>query len=242
MKTYGKFPDTRIDAICDDLLRKRPRGGGDADGLEFHNEEVWCDRYNEYRNLLQSNKQYWGYTPEEVQRLGFEGITDVERYIGKRFFNGEDSYYLTPGKKSSKSRKVNRIWDRIQAISNLQRAGGMPGVYSISAGSAYYAPIVGYVIAESKSHASQLGTTLFGVFMTDATDTQLPATYRGLPEVSRLEKKAAALSSKFDKKLKELDEQYQRDRAACLENQRVASMAQMVALDLIEDLGDDDAA
>lgn len=230
---FGQYSDERRDAIVDDLLKKRPAGGGDRAGIEFYTEHDYCDRYNQYRELFRCNKAYWGYTPLEVMRLGFTGSSGVEEYIIKRFYPGCDGRWnMTSGQKAGVARKANRIWDRIGDVARAKHT--LPGVYEINAGSSYYAPTVGYVIADNRDHASQLGTTMFGVFAPDAE--RFVANWVGFPQVELLEKKATKLQASFLTNIEKLKKKYVEDLAALEQNARAASMAQMVALDLAETL------
>ena len=121
---FGQYSDERRDAIVDDLLKKRPAGGGDRAGIEFYTEHDYCDRYNQYRELFRCNKAYWGYTPLEVMRLGFTGSSGVEEYIIKRFYPGCDGRWnMTSGQKAGVARKANRIWDRIGDVARAKPTG-----------------------------------------------------------------------------------------------------------------------
>jgi|LWDU01.1.fsa_nt_gi hypothetical protein len=231
---FGTFTTGRINAIVDDLLRKHPRGGGDAAGMTIEVRNQYCQRYNHYRDIPECNKPYWGYTQLEVARLGLKNRSDVETYIMARFYEGENNYYMSAGKKAGCSRRVNRIWDRIGQIQNKFRTGALPGVYEVTAGTSYRAAVVGYVIADNGNHASQLGTTLFGCFApdTDAFGTM----WKGFPDVELLELRASKLQVKFRKEAEQIETDYLAAKAKNESDALNASMAQMVALDLAESL------
>ena len=238
---FGNFSTDRINAIVDDLLRKEPRGGGDRAGIEFFVENDYCSRYNHWRDFFRCNKLYWGYTEMEIARLGFRSHSDVEQHVMTRFYPDHSSHWHLPsGKKAGASRKINRIWDRIENVSRAVRNGRLPGVYEISAGNNYYAPTVGYVIADNGDHASQLGTTLFGCFAPEVES--FTATFKGFPNIERLERLASKLQAKFRQEAEELEATYLAQKAENETNARNASMAQMVALDMVESLREVDAA
>ncbi len=232
---FGNFSIDRINAIVDDLLRKEPRGGGDRAGIEFNVSNNYCNRYNHYRDIQTCNKEYWGYTELEIARLGMHNRGAVESYVIDRFYPGEGSHYsLSAGKKAGASRKINRLWDRIEGIRRAVQRGSLPGVYEISAGDSYYAPTVGYVIADNGEHASQLGTTLFGCFAPNIDS--FPAAFKGFPNIERLERLASRLQTKFVEEAEKIEETYRSSKAENEQNALNASMAQMVALDLAESL------
>jgi hypothetical protein len=238
---FGNFSPARINAIVDDLLRKEPRGGGDRAGMEFEVRNQYCNRYNHWRDIQTCNKIYWGYTELEIARLGMYNHSAVESYVMTRFYPDYSSHYHLPsGQKAGASRKINRIWDRIENIRRASQRGSLPGVYEISAGSSYYAPTVGYVIADNGDHASQLGTTLFGCFAPDVES--FAATWKGFPNIERLERLASKLQAKFREEAEELESTYLAQKAENETNARNASMAQMVALDLVESLREADTA
>jgi hypothetical protein len=236
---FDNFSIARINAIVDDLLRKEPRGGGDRAGMEFEVRNQYCNRYNHWRDIQNCNKEYWGYTELEIARLGMHNRGAVESYVIDRFYPGESHYHLPAGKKAGASRKINRLWDRIEGIRRALQKGSLPGVYEITAGSDYYAPTVGYVIADNGDHASQLGTTLFGCFAPDIDS--FPATFKGFPNIERLERLASQLQAKFVEEAEKIEETYRSSKAANEKNALNASMAQMVALDLAESLREDTA-
>jgi len=210
--------------------------------MEFDIRNQYCNRYNHWRDIQTCNKPYWGYTELEIARLGMHTHGAVESYIMDRFYPDAGSHYHLPsGQKAGASRKINRIWDRIESIRRATRRGSLPGVYEISAGDNYYAPTVGYVIADNGDHASQLGTTLFGCFAPNIES--FPATFKGFPNIERLERLASQLQAKFVEEAEKIEVDYKAAKAENEKNSLNASMAQMVALDLVESLREDaDAA
>ena len=137
MNTFGPYTTEQQLAIVKDLLKKRPRGGEDRHGMEFEVEHDYCNRYNQWRDLFRCNKTYWGYSAHQIHRLGLLSKSAVNEFILQHWFDGRSEYSLSRGEKGSFSRKANRVWDRIDTVSNDIRHGLVPGVYRVEAGDYY---------------------------------------------------------------------------------------------------------
>jgi len=234
MKTFGQYEEARRIAIVKDLLKKEPKGGDDRHGMQFETVHEYCGRYNHYRDLQRCNRTWWGYSLHQMHRLGFFSKTAVEAFILTHYYNGQSEYELTRGEKGGFSRKVNRIWDRIENISRTRRNGQLPGVYQIACGGYYDTAVLGFVIATDKDHAVQLGTTLFGGW---AGDREIRSEYKDYPQADAIQKAAAVLQAGLDRDLQK-EKQRHADSVKKIEDQiKSAQMATLIAMDCAEDIG-----
>lgn len=232
MKTFEPYALGPKLAIIKDLLQKRPHGGGDRAGMDIRMEEDFCTRYNKYRSLLICNKQYWGYTEHQVHRLDMTSEGQVQAFVLEQFYKGRSEYDLSRGERGGLSRKVNRIWDRIQLISSRQRHGHLAGAYEIKCGGWSDGAILGYVLATGSDHAVQLGTTLFGAW---AGDRDIQAHYKAFPSADNLQHLASSLQTSLEARLTKLHASHAASVLA-LENEiKSGQMAMLVAMDMIEE-------
>jgi hypothetical protein len=231
MKTFEPYALGPKLAIIKDLLQKRPHGGGDRQGMDIRMAEDWCPRYNKHRMLQSCNKSYWGYTEHQVHRLNLVSEGQVQGFILEQFYGGRSDYELSRGERGGLSRKVNRIWDRIQLISTRVRNGRLPGAYEIKCGDYYDGATLGYVLASDVDHAVQLGTTLFGAW---AGDREIGARYKSFPTADHLQVFASSLQTSLELKLtKERADHVARIEK--IENEiKSGQMAMLVAMDMIE--------
>lgn len=235
MKTFEPYALGPKLAIIKDLLQKRPHGGRDRMGMDIRVQEDWCPRYNKHRMLQSCNKSYWGYTEHQVHRLDMTSESAVQSFILEQFYEGRSEYDLSRGERGGLSRKVNRIWDRIQLISNRARHGHLPGVYEIKCGGYYDAAILGYVLASESDHAVQLGTTLFGAW---AGDREIHGIYKSFPTANHLQRLASSLQTSLELKLTK-ERADSAARIEKIENEiKSGQMAMLVALDMSESSGD----
>ena len=229
---YQPYSADRRRAIVDDLLKKRPSGGADREGMEFREKEDYCDRYRQWRRMLTCNKTYWGYSVEQIYRLNLHSETAVETYVAEHYFDGVGRWHLPKRLKPSFSRKVNRIWDRIQEIRQAIRAGRLPGIYRIS--TERERAVLGFVLARDGVHAAQLGATLFAAW---AGGSKTTAKWIGWYDAAQLTSHAATLQKNLEEKIQELDESYRQRRAEAVARLEQAGMATLIALDLASEDG-----
>jgi hypothetical protein len=149
--------DSQRDAIVDDLLTLRPKG---LEGVVvvYEDESYFCHSAYKYKNRVKCNHAWWGYDPDTLFSLGFRSKGGVEEYIAKRFFD-KHHYQLKRGEKSSSSRRVNRLWSRIEEGVSQVLTEGRPGIYTITKrwGSSAYAT----VWAESHDQAQDMGKMFY---------------------------------------------------------------------------------
>jgi hypothetical protein len=234
MNTFGPYSEAQQLVIVKDLLQKRPLGGGDRADITYETESDYCHRYNEWRNFFRCNKVHWGYTQMQIYQLGLLTRGCTERFIEKHFYSGRGTFDMTRGEKAGHSRRVNRVWERIENIRTDIRAGTVPGVYRIVAGrgSRHSARTLGYVIATGGHHATQLGSTLFGAW---ADGEEIVATHHGYPQVELLQAAAVELQDKLKRRLVKLKEDYDEAKVMAEAEIRAAGMATLIAMDLAEE-------
>jgi len=153
--------DSQRDAIIDDLLRKRPygpKGKKNSDNV-YHETDEYCYERHGYRKTLKCEQEHFGYDPKTIFCLGLHDDSATKNYIHNRWFKGKSSWEIGR-KKSTITRRANRIWNRISAaISHVKQNGGK-GIYSIGK---QYGPdrLLGYVHAETPEEANILASTFF---------------------------------------------------------------------------------
>ena len=163
----------RRDAICNDLLLRRPKGD---EGIEptFEEYEEWCYDAHKDKKYIRCHHEGWGYTPETLFQLGFEGLGDVLRYVLQTHYNVTSEWELSSGQKAGATRKSKRIWTRIQdSIRKIQREG-RPGVYRITNG--YYSQAIGTVYATDHEDALKLAHMFYGYLLNDE-DSRVKTTF-----------------------------------------------------------------
>jgi len=141
------------DTIVDDLLIKRPKGPAGCI-LTYTLEEKYDYDSRKYREYSIPNDLTYGYGARVLFKLGFRSRDDVEKYIRDRFFDGKEGYQLRR-KKSTVTRRTNRIWDRVRHhVEELQRGGGK-GIYQIKETS-YTSRVSAYLHALNPEEAKTL--------------------------------------------------------------------------------------
>ena len=171
--------DKTRDAIIDDLLKKRPVGPAGGAKLTYTTENDYCYNRHRYVDIQKCSDPNHGYTDSTLFSLGFKGLDDVKRYIMHRWFEGKSTYQLG-GKKSTVTRRSNRIWNRIcDAVRRQERAGGK-GIYKVTR--SYSSHEVGYVYSSNAEEAK----TMANMFFPAENDTRYAATFVEIGSVDRL--------------------------------------------------------
>ena len=155
MKTQAYYDIATRNAIIKDLLKKTPKAklGHDAVGMEITKEDRWCDRYSKYRLLDTCNKNYWGYTQEQIMMLGDIGSESAVNRVVCELLHAEGKHT-----RNAAVRRTNRLMDRaFSHVLQQKRRGLLPGVYKIRR----RWEDLGAVVAADHKHATQLGATLF---------------------------------------------------------------------------------
>ena len=146
--------DTKTqNAIIDDLLKKHPEGPAGCTLTFTKREEYDYDRHK-YRTHYTPSDPAYGYGAATLFSIGFRNEADVSQYIRDRFFDGKGEYELGR-RRSTVTRRTNRIWERIRtAVTELQKEGGK-GIYQINE-SSYNTRTVAYLHALNPEEAGTL--------------------------------------------------------------------------------------
>ena len=146
--------DNRRDGIIDDLLRKRPVGPCGAN-LTYTEEDRWDPQGPRYRTFQIPSEPSFGYSPEVLFQRGLHSADAVTRYMLQRYFPGTKYVEALGRKKSTVTRRANRLWDRIGTpVKSVQRAGGS-GIYEVKR-SRYASEVLAYVHALNTAEAETL--------------------------------------------------------------------------------------
>ena len=163
----------RRDAICKDLLLRRPKGD---EGIEptFEEYEEYCYDAHKDKKYIRCHHEGWGYTPETLFQLGFGSYGEVQGHVLRNHYKVTSEWDLSSGQKAGATRKSKRIWERIQdSIRKIQREG-RPGVYKISNG--YYSRAIGTVYASDHDDAMKLAHMFYGYLLAD-DDSSVKTTF-----------------------------------------------------------------
>ena len=145
------------DNIVDDLLTKRPVGPGKVTVVHLE-EQYYHYTYNMYKTrIISSNVPYFGYDPKVIFNMSMHSQHEVERYIRKRFY--DDDHSLSKGRKIGLSRKVNRLWNRIESAVIEVKRQGSSGIYLVTR---QYGGSYGHLHADSKSAAQNMAKLFYG--------------------------------------------------------------------------------
>ena len=123
--------DSRRDAIIDDLLKLRPEGLP-TEKVEYEEYTEFCYQAYKDKTRYRCTHPNWGYDIDTLFSLGLRTRNELEEYVAKRFYEVEHSSRLKKGKKSGHSRKVNRLWSRIDSAVTQVQDEGRPGIYTLT--------------------------------------------------------------------------------------------------------------
>ena len=145
--------------ILADLLLRRPRG---PEGKHITYTTIrgeWCYKKHDYKNITKPSEHQFGYTDDELFSLGFMNRDDVDAYLRCRDFEGKSNYRL--GRiKSTLTRRVNLVWDRIESAVYRVSREGREGIYSISR--LYSSDKIGHIYARNMAEAKESAELFFG--------------------------------------------------------------------------------
>jgi len=146
--------DKRRDSIIDDLLQKRPKGPRGAN-LTYTEEDKYDYDRDYYRKRQVPSDPAFGYTSEVLFGLGLHSARDVTHYMLRRYFPDARHIDTLGRRKSTVTRRSNRIWERIKDhVETVQRTGGS-GIYSVRR-SRYSSDVFAYVHALNHEEAQTL--------------------------------------------------------------------------------------
>ena len=160
------------DKYVDDLLRARPQGPNHPQQKitykKVRSGEKWCDTnyvYKDTYELIPSHPT-WGYTSEQIFSIGLMDRDDVDSYVRERWFGGKGTYSLGR-KKATVTRRVNRIWARLEGIiRKVKREGGV-GIYNVRNGYYRNDGEFGNIYATSPEEAQRFADMFFGYLSGD---------------------------------------------------------------------------
>ena len=215
------------DKYVDDLLRARPQGPNHPQQkITYVKAELskdWCYRSCEYKykyELIPSHPT-WGYTAEQIFSLDLMNRDDVDEYVRNRWFDGKSTYQLGR-KKATVTRRINRIWERLEGVIRKVKRDGGVGIYNVRNG--YYRDDgeFGNIYATSPEEAQRFADMFFGYLSGDKRLRVEFVRFGTPPEVISLNAKTiqdgAAKIQQFENKIEQLQKwiDYQRMRIETL--------------------------
>jgi len=225
------------DKYVDDLLRARPQGPNHPQQkityVKEKSGEKWCDTsyvYKDTYDIIPSHPT-WGYTSEQIFSIGLMDRDDVDRYVRERWFGGKGSYSLGR-KKATVTRRVNRIWARLEdVIRKVRREGGV-GIYNVRNG--YYRDDgeFGNIYATSPEEAQRFADMFFGYLSGDKRLKVEFVRFGTPPEVISLNAKTiqngAAKIQQFESKIEQLqkwinDQRMRIETLSMIESQQLSA-------------------
>lgn len=154
------------DEVINDLIRNRPKGPSGTT-LHYRVTEEYCYDAGRYKKVATPSEENFGYEMGVLFDLGFKSKSDVDMFFRNRDFAGKSDWNLG-GKKATLTRRVNRLWSRIEdAVIQVKRQGGR-GIYRVL-GSHYSSSALGHLYAETKEEAAITAKIYFG-YMSDQPD------------------------------------------------------------------------
>ena len=225
------------DKYVDDLLRARPQGPNHPQQKITYKKvtsgEKWCDTSYVYKNTYELIPSHptWGYTYEQIFSIGLMDRDDVDRYVRERWFGGKGSYSLGR-KKATVTRRVNRIWARLEdIIRKVKREGGV-GIYNVRNG--YYRDDgeFGNIYATSPEEAQRFADMFFGYLSGDKRLKVEFVRFGTPPEVISLNAKTiqngAAKIQQFESKIEQLqkwinDQRMRIETLSMIESQQLSA-------------------
>lgn len=204
----------RRDAICNDLLTRKPKGD---EGIEpaFEEYEEYCYDAHKEKKYIRCHHDGWGYSAETLFQLGFGSSGDVEHYVCHQYYGVQNTYELTSGQKAGVTRKTRRIWGRIESEIRRIKNEGRTGIYRINQG--YYSNVLGTVFARDHDDARQLADMFYGYLVAD--DAELRTEFikmGGIEEIQSANQKAIEeiqnLVERTENRIKEQQEDIARKR------------------------------
>jgi len=157
------------DKIIDDLMRARPLGPNHPrQKITYDKEKTgdrWCRKEYEYVDTFKLIPSHptWGYSEETIFDLGIHEEEAAEKYILDRFFEGKNKWNLGR-KKSTVTRRANRLWDRVhESVRKVKQRGG-EGIYKVQAS---YREHFGYLYAATMEEAKTAADLYFGYLVAE---------------------------------------------------------------------------
>ena len=188
----------RRDAIIDDLLKKRPNKGSTK--VTYEPKQKYCYDRSRYVYFGEPSCPYYGYNPEELFELGLENQSDAKHYVRERFFAGKSSWEIGR-KKSTVTRRANRIWNRIEAaVRHVKKIGGC-GVYKVIDRGGYRSQPMGHVYGISMPEARETARMSFGYLARNGDSSNLDVEFMKLGTIKELSNLNAVTIDQINNKI-----------------------------------------
>ena len=172
--------DARKEEIIDDLLTARPKGE-EGESPTYSDKQWFCHSAYKYKNKVECDHPGWGYTDDTLFALGFTHRSGVENWLCKHLY-GCHPYNLSKGKKAALSRRVNRLWNRIEDAVGRVQTEGRPGIYTISKRWAHND--YGTVWARDHDEAMDLGKMFYGYLFEE--DDRIVTTFKRIGDPTEI--------------------------------------------------------
>ena len=169
--------DTTRNAIIDDLLRKRPKGPKGVKLVYSESREYNYDR-GRYVHFSVPSDQRYGYSSETLFSLGLHSAHAVTAYVRDRWFSGKSNWEIGR-KKSTITRRTNRLWDRLGGVIQQMKREGGRGIYGVYR--RHHGDAIGYVFGNTPEEVIAIATTFF-----PHTDEDYRAEFKELGGVEKL--------------------------------------------------------
>ena len=244
MKPFVPTPSATRFAIIDDLLQAKPKGtlGRSPHGPpRVVRKEVWCDRYNKYRDkyVNETDCELWGYTFDQIHALGFVNSSAAVEWHA-------DELERRKGKKSSYKAKVrrenrldDRVYNRVRYLRNYQHRheDTVIGLYEINVG---YRTIA-YIPAKGVAEAEQLASTmLVGPLGLDPDRMRISwETYPTIANAERLQGSSGA--ERYDERIQDEIERHESKLEQLRREKEEACLALAMTMGILEN-DEEDAA
>jgi len=186
--------DTTRKTIIDDLLLKRPKGPKGVTLTYTMGQEYDYDR-RRYIHFPVPSDPTFGYGAETLFSLRLHSSSAVKAYVRDRWFNGKSNWEIGR-KKSTVTRRTNRIWSRLSgAIEKMKRDGGR-GIYAVYR--RYSSNAIGYIFGNTPEEVVAIATTFF-----PQDDDDYRAEFKELGGVEKLREYNRQIQGRLTAKVKD---------------------------------------
>ena len=186
--------DNTRDAIIDDILKKYPIGPSYGPGLEYLFEDVYNYSSACYERIKKCSDPNYGYEDATLFSLGLKNLNEVKVYVINRWFECK-TFHEIGSKKSTVTRRSNRIWERINnSVRRQERAGGK-GIYKVTR--AYSFSELGYVYSNNAEEAK----TMANMFFPADPTTIYTVTFIEIGSVDRLYHYNAKIKESYERQI-----------------------------------------
>ena len=245
MKPFTPTPSATRFAIIDDLLSAKPKGtlGRSPHGPpRVERKEVWCDRYNKYRDKyvnVTDECELWGYTFEQLHDLGFVTASDAVEWHATELERRKGKRTSYKAQVRRENRLNDRVYNRVRYLRNYQHRHEdvVGGLYEIAHG---YRTIA-YMPANGIAEAEQLASTmLVGPLGLESDRIRISwETYHTQANSERLQQSISG--DYYDRSIQSEIERHEQKLASLRTEQQQASLALAMTMGIL-DTDDEDVA